>query len=102
MATNPNNAQVAVSANAPVTDTLAGLGRQLILIMGAIPVLIALIGARDVVGMVRYFQGADGISLVAAVVTIGTAAYGLFARYKRARQLKDAGLNPANRAVTIK
>jgi hypothetical protein len=96
------NQQVAVSSSATVLDTLGSLGRQLVLIAGAIPVLIAMLGARDVMGIVRYFQSADGSMVVAAVVTVATAAYGLFSKWRRARQLKDAALNPANRAVTLK
>jgi len=78
---------VIVSANAGLIDTLMAAMRYVIVIVGAVPVLLALLGARDFAGLVRYFQSADGASLIAAVSAVVALAYGLFKTRKRGAQI---------------
>lgn len=78
---------VVVSANAGLIDTLTALGRYAVVIMGAIPLLLQLLGDRDVLGLVNYFRGEDGSSLIAAVVAVATLLYGLLKTRKRGAQI---------------
>lgn len=78
---------IVVRENAGTIDLLTSLARQLVYIMGAIPILLTLLGTRDVVGIIAYLQSSDGVKLLAAAGTIFTAAYGLYKSRKRGAQV---------------
>jgi hypothetical protein len=84
---------IVVSANAGFIDTLTALGRYLVVIVGAVPLLLQLLGSRDFIGIVNYFRGTDGASLIAAVVAVATMAYGLFKTRKRGAQVATVALD---------
>lgn len=80
---------IKVGANAGLIDTLTAAGRYLVAIITAVPILLTLLGSRDVVSIIAYFQGADGTALIASVVGLATIAYGLFKTRKRGAQIAN-------------
>ena len=96
--------QIVVSKHAGLLDTLYALGRYFIVIVGAVPLLLKLLGARDLVGLIAYFQSADGAALVAAVSAVAALAFGLFKSFRRGRQVADVAANPKvpDRIATLK
>lgn len=78
---------VVVSANAGILDLLAAAGRYLLVIVGAVPVLLKLLGDHDFTAIVAYFKGTDGASLIAAASGLLALAYGLYKTHKRGTQV---------------
>lgn len=101
MADNPN---IKVSSNAGIIDTLTAAGRYLVVIIGAVPILLGLLGKHDFSGLVAYFQGSDGAQLVAAVGALVALAYGLFKTFRRGDQMASVAANPAvpDRVASLK
>ncbi len=94
---------IVVSPNAGVVDTLTALGRYIVVIMSAIPILLQLLGARDVFAIIAYLRGSDGATLIAAVIGVGTLVYGLIKTRKRGAQIATVALDsrvPASVATT--
>ncbi len=88
-----NNTGEAVNPNAGVLDTLYALGRYLTVIFTSVPILLALLGSKDLLGIVNYFRGADGTSLIAAAVGFGTLAWGLFKTFRRGKLAAKVALS---------
>lgn len=88
------NPQIKVSESAGVLDTLAALGRYLVVILAAFPVLLALLKTHDIAGILNYVRSSDGSVLIAAVVGIGTAGWGLAKTFKRGNQVATVAANP--------
>lgn len=84
-----SNDPVVVNESALPAPIAAAL-RYLVVIAGAIPILIQLIGAKDVVAIVAYFQSDAGATLLAAIGSLVTLAYGLFKTYKTKKTLVAA------------
>lgn len=80
---------IKVGANAGLVDTLTAAGRYLVAIVTAVPILMTLLGQRDLVSIIAYLQGTDGSTLIAAVVGLATMAYGLFKTRKRGAQIAN-------------
>lgn len=88
----PATQPIVVSENAGLIDTLTALGRYLVVIAGAVPILISLFGARDLIGVVNYFRTEDGTALAAAICAVATMLYGLWKTRRRGAQIaKVAG-----------
>lgn len=85
---------IEVSENTGIVDLLTAAGRYLVVIIGAVPLLMQLLGNRDFAGLVAYFQGADGKALIAAAVALGTLAYGLWKTRKRGVQVVQIAADP--------
>lgn len=86
--------QIVVSKNAGVLDTLYAALRYLVVIAGAVPLLLKMLGARDFSAIVAYFQSADGSALVAALGALVALALGLFKTFKRGGQIASVAANP--------
>ena len=69
---------------------IAAAMRYLVVIAGAIPILIQLIGAKDVAAIVAYFQSEAGVTLIASITSLATLAYGLFKTYQTKKTLVAA------------
>ncbi len=78
---------VEVRANAGVIDTATAALRLLTVVLTTVPILLTLIGARDLVGFITYLQGEDGIALAAAVSGLAAIGYGLFKSHRRGAQI---------------
>lgn len=85
--------RIVVNANAGAIDSLQSIGRLLLIIAGTIPVLLKLLGTRDFVSLVQYFQSSDGLSFVAAVSAVVAFVYGVYKSHKRGAQIATAGLS---------
>lgn len=83
---------------APIAAAL----RYLIVIAGAIPILIQLVGARDVAAIVDYFRGEEGIALIAAATSLATLVYGLIKTYKTKKTLVAAAKAAPNAEFMVK
>lgn len=102
MPTNTSN-QIVVSENAGILDTLAAAGRYLVVILGAVPLLLALLGQHNFGDIIAYFRSSDGASLIAAVSGLVAIAYGLFKTHKRGSQIATVAASdkvPASIATT--
>lgn len=86
---------VIVSRTAGFIDALTALGRYIVVIIGAVPLLMQFIGDRNLIGLVEYFQGEAGAAVIAAVVAAGTLIYGLFKTFRRGDQIASVAANPA-------
>lgn len=86
-------APVVVSANAGILDMLAAAFRYLVVIIGAIPLLIKMVGIRDFAGIVAYFQGAEGSAVIAAISALVALGYGLFKTHKRGAEVASVAAN---------
>lgn len=80
---------IKVGANAGLIDTLTAAGRYLVAIVTAVPILMTLLGQRDLVSIIAYFQSAEGTTLIAAIGGLVTIGYGLFKTRKRGAQLAN-------------
>lgn len=75
--------QIVVSKNAGIIDTVTAALRYVVVIMGAVPLLLKMLGAGNFAAIVGYFQTADGSALIAAIGALGTLAYGLVKTFRR-------------------
>lgn len=94
---------IVVSENAGIIDTLTAAGRYLMVIIGTVPLLLTLFGNRDFAGIVAFFQGTQGASLLTALVALATLAYGLWKTHKRGAEIATVAASPkvpANIATT--
>jgi hypothetical protein len=58
-----------IVVNPSAVPVVAGtLGRDALVVLTALPILIKLIGARDLTGVLQYLQSSDGATLVSIVV----------------------------------
>lgn len=96
------NEPTKVSAHAGGIDALTASLRYLVVILTAVPAVIGLISAHDLVGLYQYFKGNEGSSVIAALVALGTAGYGIFKSLKRGTQVADAAANPAVTNLELK
>lgn len=78
---------IRVGENAGTTDVLSAVGRYIVAIISAFPVILALLRGRDLSGLIDYFRGDSGSVVVAAVVGLATMGYGLYKTHKRASQV---------------
>ena len=83
-----------VSANAGLIDTLTAAGRYAVAIATALPILLTVLGTRDVLSWIEYFRSTDGSQLIAAVVGLGTILYGLWKTRGRGVQVAQLAVDP--------
>lgn len=85
---------VVVSENAGAIDTLTAAMRYITVLVASLPILLTLLGKRDIVSIIAYLQGQDGVALTAAIVGLVTIAYGLFKTHKRGAQVATVAASP--------
>jgi hypothetical protein len=83
----PAATPIVVSGNAGIFDTLAAAGRLLVIVVAAVPVLVALLKAHDLAAIIAYFQGSDGATLLAAGAGLLAIIMGLLKTHKRGAQI---------------
>ncbi|MET0363014.1 MAG: hypothetical protein ABW169_00030 [Sphingobium sp.] len=59
----------------PVKDQVMTATRDITLILAAIPALIALLGKRDVIGIVNYLASAEGSAVLGMLVAAGVVVW---------------------------
>lgn len=89
--TDQASTPIVVNANAGILDTIYAALRYLTVLAASIPILMQLLGTRDVTAIVAYFQDDGGKALIAAAVGLGTLAWGLFKTHKRGAQVATVG-----------
>lgn len=94
--------RIVVSKSAGLLDTLYAAMRYLVVVLGAVPILLKLLGDRDFAAIVAYFQSADGTALVAAIGALLTLAWGLFKTFKRGKQIANVADPTVPTAVELK
>lgn len=88
-----------VSENAGILDSLQSAGRLVLVVVGAVPILLKLLGAHNFVGLVEYFRGSDGASLLGAVTGLAAIVYGIYKSHKRGSQVASAAPYAPNLAL---
>jgi hypothetical protein len=80
---------IVVSANAGLIDAVTAAARYIVVIVGFITAVLGLFKTRDIAGLIAYIQsnGGEVLAAVAGLVSIGTAAYGIFKTRKRGAQV---------------
>jgi hypothetical protein len=96
--------QIVVSKSAGLLDTLYAAMRYVVVVLGAVPLLLKLLGDRDFAAIVAYFQGADGTALMTAIGALGTLLWGLFKTFRRGKQVANvaSSTDVPNRIATLK
>lgn len=94
-----NENPIIVNPN-PAKDQIATATRDVALILAALPALIALLGKRDVIGIVNYLASAEGSTVLGAIVAAGVLVWRQFiARQKKAELVAVATAAPDQVAV---
>ncbi len=78
---------IEVSANEAGLDLFQALGRYITVILTSVPVVLALVGKRDINEFIAYLQSNEFAVLASALVSLGTLGYGLFKTHKRGAQV---------------
>lgn len=93
---------VPVNRNAGPLDTIYALLRYIVVIIGAVPLLLKLLGAGDVIALIDYFRSADGSALIAAISAVVALLWGLFKTFRRGNQVASAAANPKVKDLVLK
>lgn len=78
---------IVVSPSAGVFDLLTALMRYVVVIAAAVPTLKLLIGQHDLIGLINWFESDAAKPVIAAIIAIGTIAYGLYKTHLRGSQI---------------
>jgi hypothetical protein len=92
---------IVVSEKAGIIDLLTAAGRYAVVIFTIFPALLALFKARDIAGVISFLQGNQGAALLAAVIGLGTLAYGLIKTRRRGAQLVTAAEAAPNSVAKV-
>jgi hypothetical protein len=91
----PDNIKpIEVSPSTGAIDTAAAAFRYLVVILGALPLLLQLLGQRDLIGLIAYFQSTDGASVAAAISALVALSYGLLKTFRRGAQVVQIASDP--------
>lgn len=93
---NPDIPDKPIVVPATPTSTQIGTGsRDLMLLIAALPALVAVLGTRDVKQIVDWFASEPGIAFIGLAIVIGTPIYRQWlARRKHANEVKMADEAP--------
>lgn len=84
----------------PAKDQIATATRDVALLLAALPALIALLGKRDVIGIVNYLASAEGSTVLGMIVAAAVVGWRqLLARKKKAELVTVAASAPDQVAV---
>ncbi|MCP3731995.1 hypothetical protein M9978_16340 [Sphingomonas sp. MG17] len=93
---------IEVSASPAPAQTATG-ARDILLLVAALPALVAILGKRDVKALIDWLASEPGLAFVGLLLAIGTAAYRQWhARRTHAEQLKMAEATPDRVAIVKK
>jgi hypothetical protein len=98
------NTTVEVPPNTKLNDSLQAAARYVGVIITAVIAIVGLLGRHDVVGLLTFVQsnGGEVFIAVSGLISLGTAAYGIFKTGKRGGQLETAAADPRNEGVSFK
>lgn len=93
---------ITVKSNTGLMDGVQALLRYVGVIAGFVTAMLALFRVHDIAGMAAYVQANIGtvIGAVVGLISLATAAYGVFKSGKRGSQLADAGADSRNKTIT--
>lgn len=84
----------------PAKDQIATATRDVALLLAALPALIALLGKRDVIGIVNYLASAEGSTALGMIVAAAVVVWRqVIARRKKAELVTVAASAPDRVAV---
>lgn len=93
---------IEVAASAAPAQTATG-ARDILLLVAALPALVAILGKRDVKQLIDWLASEPGLAFVGLVIALGTAGWRQWlARRTHAEQLKMASATPDRVAVVKK
>lgn len=79
----------------PVGDITGSLVRDFVVVLAALPILVKMIGARDLTGLLHWVQSSDGALVLAIVLPIVASGWrALLARSKKATLVTVAEAAP--------
>jgi hypothetical protein len=58
-----------------VPDATGSLGRDVLVIAAALPIIVKLIGARDLSGLLHWLQSSDGATVLAIVLPVAVSGW---------------------------
>ena len=67
----------------PALNIAQSVGAAILLVAGAVPALVAVLGTHDVIKIVAYVSGAGFAPALGALTVIATAGYRIFSGWKR-------------------
>jgi len=70
-----------------IRDFIVTALRYIATIVGGVSAVFGLMASRDLVGLILYFNGAEGLALIGAIVAIGTTIYGAWKAYSNKTKL---------------
>lgn len=85
----------------PVKDQIATATRDVALILAAIPALIALLGKRDVIGIVNYLASAEGSAVLGMLVAAGVVIWRQLLARRANAKLKIVAEAAPNRVAFV-
>lgn len=85
--------QILVNAN-PLIDQMAGLGRSVALVLGALSTIAGIASQHDLHALIAYIQTSDFATAAAIVVTAGSLGWGWWKTGHRAKQLIAVAADP--------
>jgi hypothetical protein len=96
LADMPATEPVVVSSNQSLIDGLQAAGRYALVLITALIALAGFLRVHDFAGMVGYVQANGGqlVGAVAGLISIGTAAYGVYKTHKRGGQIATVAADP--------
>jgi len=85
----------------PVKDQVMTATRDVALILAAIPALIALLGKRDVIGIVNYLASAEGSAVLGMLVAAGVVIWRQLLARRANAKLKIVAEAAPNRVAIV-
>lgn len=85
--TDTSTKPVLVSSSTPVKDPVFATLRYIVVIVAAVPTIMAFLQNKDIVGLLDFMRSTQGAPIVTAAVALGTAAYGIWKTRKRGVQV---------------
>lgn len=86
----------------PAKDQIATATRDVALLLAALPALIALLGKRDVIGIVNYLASAEGSTVLGMIVAAGVVAWRQNHARRKKAELVTVAASASDQVAVIK
>lgn len=86
----------------PAKDQIATATRDVALLLAALPALIALLGKRDVIGIVNYLASAEGSTVLGMIVAAGVVGWRQWLARRKKAQLVTVAASAPDRVAIVK
>lgn len=91
-----------VIVNPSAVPVVAGVvTRDILIVVAALPILVKLVGARDLTAILQWLQSSDGATFLAIVVPVLVSAWRTTLSLRRKREIVEIGMNPDNKGVIV-